>query len=320
MSEKLKKHHPQDPRVITRFTGIRTFMKLPLVQDLTEADFAVVGIPCDLGATFRSGAAFGPAAIREMSMMLRSGSANLDVNIFEYVSGVDYGDVNVNPCSLEKSHEEIEKTYDALLKYDAIPIGLGGDHSVTLPELRAIARKHGPVALIQLDSHLDTSDIQNGNSLTHGTMFRRAVEEGILDAEHSIQVGIRGIFGVDTIRESEDLGFTVVTAREMHENGLEAAVRKIRETVGGRRVFLTFDIDFFDPAYAPGTGTIEVGGFTSYQGIKMVRELRELNFVGFDVVEVLPAFDPTQITAYLAGNVVHEFISILAWKKKNQKQ
>lgn len=315
--QKLKKYHPVDPRTTTRFTGIRTFMKLPLVQDLAEADFAVVGIPCDLGATFRSGAAFGPAAIREMSIMLRNGSANLEVDIFEYLSGVDYGDVNTNPCSLEKSHVEIEKVFDSVVSQGAIGIGLGGDHSVTLPELRAYAKKHGPVALVQLDSHLDTSDVQNGNTLSHGTMFRRAVEEGIIDAKRSVQAGIRGIYGVDTIREAEDLGFTVITARSMHENGLDAAAAKIREVVGDRKVFFTFDIDFFDPAYAPGTGTIEVGGFTSYQGLRLVRDLRTLNFIGFDVVEVLPAFDPTQITAYLAGNVVHEFISILAWKKKN---
>ncbi len=311
----LKKHHPQDPTVITRFTGIRTFMKLPLTQQLSEADFAIVGIPCDLGATFRSGAAFGPSAIREMSMMLRSGSANLEVNIFEHVSGVDYGDVNTNPCSLEKSLDAVEQTFDQVLAQDVVAIGLGGDHSVTLPELRSYAKKFGPVALIQFDSHLDTSDVQNGNTLTHGTMFRRAAEEGIIDTRHSVQVGIRGVFGAGTIRESEDLGFRVVTAKQIHEHGTDAATEIIRQTVKDRPVFLTFDIDFFDPAYAPGTGTIEVGGFTSYQGIKMVRDLRTLDFVGFDVVEVLPAFDPTQITAYLAGNVVHEFISILAWKR-----
>lgn len=312
----LKKYHPQDPTKITRFSGIRTFMKLPIVEDLTDADFAIIGIPCDLGSTFRSGANFGPAAIREMSMMLRSGSANLDVNIFEHLSGVDYGDVSTDPCSLIKAHQQIEEVFDKVLAQDVITIGLGGDHSVTLPELRSFHKKYGQIALIQFDSHLDTSDIQNGNHYTHGTMFRRAFEEGLLDTQHSVQVGIRGVFNNETIRESEELGYTVITARELHEEGINAAIEKIKSVVGDCPTFLTFDIDFFDPAYAPGTGTIEVGGFTSYQGLKMIRELRTLQFVGLDVVEVLPALDPTQITAYLAGNVIHEFISVLAWKNK----
>ena len=313
----LIKYAPEDPCVVTRFTGIRTFMKLPLIKgDLTGADFAIIGIPCDGGTTFRSGAAFGPAAIREMSIMLRSGNPNLDVDIFQYLSGIDYGDANINPCNLQVSHEEIEKTFDEVVRQNVLPIGLGGDHSVTLPQLRAIARKHGPVALVQFDAHLDTYDSENGSSLTHGTMFRRAVEEGIIDAKRSIQVGIRGVFNMETIRESEALGFTVITAKELHEQGIEWTARKIRDTVGDHKTHFTFDIDFFDPAYAPGTGTIEVGGFTSYEGIKLARSIRQLNFVSFDVVEVLPAFDPTQITAYLAGSVVQEFLSILAWKRK----
>ncbi|WP_066454063.1 agmatinase [Anaerotruncus rubiinfantis] len=311
------KYCPLDPKIYTRFTGIRTFMKLPFLNgDLSGADFAVVGIPCDLGATFRSGAAFGPAAIREMSIMLRSGNPNLEVDIFDYLSGVDYGDVNTDPCSLPACHAEIEKVYDEIVGQGVMPIGLGGDHSVTLPQLRAIAKKYGPVALVQFDSHLDTNDIQNGNRLTHGTMFRRAAEEGLIDTRHSVQVGIRGIYGIETIRESEDLGFTVITAHDLHENGIDWAAAKILETVGDKKTHFTFDIDFFDPAYAPGTGTIEVGGFTSYEGLKLTRSIRDLDFVSFDLVEVLPAFDPTQITAYLGGCCVHEFLSMLAWKRK----
>lgn len=292
-------------------------MKLPWIRgDLSGADFAVIGIPCDGGTTFRSGAAFGPAAIREMSLMLRSGNPNLDIDIFQYLSGIDYGDTNINPCDLRVSHMEIEKTFDEVVRQDVFTIGLGGDHSVTLPQLRSIAKKHGPVALVQFDAHLDTYDSENGSELTHGTIFRRAVEEGIIDTERSVQVGARGVFDMSAIRESENLGYTVITAKDIHENGLEWTSRRIVETAGDSRVHLTFDIDFFDPAYAPGTGTIEVGGFTSYEGIKLLRSVRELNFVGFDVVEVLPAFDPTQITAYLAGCTIQEFLSILACKRR----
>lgn len=309
---------PLDPIVYSRYAGIRTFMRVPYVEeDFSEADVAVIGIPCDVGATFRNGTNFGPSAIREMSVMLRNGNPNLEVDIFDYISLADAGDINTDPCSLETCHKQIEARYDEILKYNTIPVGLGGDHSITLPELRAIVKKHGSVALVQFDSHLDTASLQYGNSVTHGTMFYRAVEEGLIDTKHSIQVGIRGVYGMQTIRESERLGFTVITAGEMHEKGIGWAAERIKEVVGTVKTHFTFDIDFFDPAYAPGTGTIEVGGFTSYEGLKLERSILDLNFVSFDVVEVLPAFDPTQITAYLGGCVTHEFLAMLASKKKN---
>jgi agmatinase len=312
-----KKYHPEDPSVITRYTGIRTFMKLPYIKDdLNGADFAIIGIACDGGTTFRSGAAFGPSAIREMSIMLRNYNINLDIDIFEYLSGVDYGDANTNPCSLQASLDATEQIYDEVVSQGVLPIGLGGDHAVTLGELRSVAKKHGPVALVQFDSHPDTYDVENGSKLTHGTIFRRGVEEGIIDAKHSIQVGIRGVFDQNTIAESEGLGYTVITAAQMHDKGLDWTAQRILEVVGDTKTHLTFDIDFFDPAYAPGTGTVEVGGFTSFEGIKLMRNIKDINFVSFDVVEVLPSFDPTQITAYLAGSVVHEFLAILASKKR----
>ncbi len=308
-----RKFHPEDPSVITRYTGIRTFMKLPFVKgDLSGADAAIIGIPCDGGTTFRSGAAFGPSAIREMSIMLRNYNINLDIDIFEYLSVVDNGDANTNPCSLTASLEAAEKIFENAVNQGVVPVGLGGDHSVTLGELRAVAKKHGPVALVQFDSHPDTYDIENGSRLTHGTIFRRGVEEGIIDAAHSVQAGIRGVFDQNTIAESESLGYTVLTAAAIKEKGLEWTAERILEKVGGKKTHITFDIDFFDPAYAPGTGTIEVGGFTSFEGIKLLRSIRDLNIVSFDVVEVLPAFDPTQITAYLAGSVVQEFLAMLA--------
>lgn len=320
MSDPIR-YRPEDPSVVTRFTGIRTFMKLPWVRgDLTGADFAVIGAPCDGGTTFRSGAAFGPAAIREMSLMLRSGNLNLDIDIFRYLSGVDYGDANINPCDLGASHREIESAFDDVVRRGVLPIGLGGDHSVTLPQLRAIARKHGPVALVQFDAHLDTYDTENGSGLTHGTIFRRAVEEGLLDAKSSVQVGARGLFGTGAIRESEELGFTVIPAKDVHERGIEWTAARVLETVGDRKAHLTWDIDFFDPAYAPGTGTPEVGGFSSWEGLKLLRSVRRLDFTSLDVVEVLPSHDPAQITAYLAGCVVQEFLAVLADKRRGSEQ
>lgn len=317
---KYKKYHPEDPSVITRYTGIRTFMKLPFIKgDLTDVDFAIIGIACDGGTTFRSGAAFGPSAIREMSIMLRNYNINLDIDIFEYLSGIDYGDANTNPCSLEASLKATEEIFDEVVSQGVMPIGLGGDHSVTLGEIRSVAKKHGPVALVQFDSHPDTYDVENGSKLTHGTIFRRGVEEGIIDANHSVQVGIRGVFDKDTIAESEALGYTVITAAQMHEKGLYWTAKQILDVVGKTKTHLTFDIDFFDPAYAPGTGTIEVGGFTSYEGIKLIRDIKEINYVSFDVVEVLPSFDPTQITAYLASSLVQEFLATLADKKRGGK-
>lgn len=315
------RYRPEDARVATRFAGIRTFMKLPWVTgDLTGADFAVIGAPCDGGTTFRSGAAFGPSAIREMSVMLRSGNLNLDVDIFRYLSGVDRGDAEVNPCDLRDSHRGIERAFDDAVRQGVLTIGLGGDHSVTLPQLRAVARRHGPVALVQFDAHLDTYDTENGSGLTHGTIFRRAVEEGLLDAKRSIQVGARGLFGTGAIRESEELGFTVIPAKDVHERGIEWTAARVLETVGDRKAHLTWDIDFFDPAYAPGTGTPEVGGFTSWEGLKLLRSVGGLDFVGFDVVEVLPSHDPTQITAYLAGCIVQEFLAVLAAKRRAGKE
>ncbi len=312
----LKKYHPVDSAVVSRFCGIRSFMRLPQLRVYEDVDFAIIGVPADIGSTFRPGQRFAPAAIREMSMMLRAASLTLDINIFEYISGVDWGDVNVSPCNLTKAHDSIEKGIFEIIDGDVIPICLGGDHSVTLPELRAVAKKHGPIALVHFDAHLDTYDIENGDTLTHGTPFYLACKEGLIDVEHSIQVGIRGLFNTDALKASEDLGFKVIMAEQMRDMGLEEVARQINKRVGDKKVFLTFDIDFVDPSYAPGTGTIEVGGFTSYESLKLLRETKDINYIAMDIVEVLPTFDPTEITAYLGGCVVHEFLAMLAYRRR----
>lgn len=312
----LKKYHPVDSSQVSRFCGVRSFMRLPQVRTCEDVDFAIIGAPADNGSTFRPGQRFAPAAIREMSMMLRAASLTLDINMFEYISGTDWGDVNVSPCDLAKAHQAIQEEISRIVAGDVIPVCLGGDHSVTLPELRAVAGRYGPVALVHFDAHLDTYDIENGDTLTHGTPFYIACREGLIDTAHSIQVGIRGLFNTSARKVSEDLGFKVIMAEEMREMGLDEVALQINDRVGSSKAFLTFDIDFVDPAFAPGTGTIEVGGFTSYEALRLLRSTRDLNYVAMDIVEVLPSFDPAQITAYLGGSIVHEFLAMLAYRKK----
>ena len=310
-------YRPVDPRESPRFAGIKTFMRLPHVKTTEGVDVAIVGVPFDTGASYRVGARFGPEAIRNVSALLRHHNEVLDVSIFDHCSVVDYGDLPVNPGYIEDSYEMIEEGLLPLLEGGVTPIMLGGDHSVTLPELRAVAKRHGPVALVHLDSHSDTGDKRFGRRYTHGTPFRRATEEGLILVDHSIQAGMRGsIYSRDSLDDARKLGFDLVTSVEAQEQGIDELIRRIRERVGDAEAFVSFDIDFVDPAYAPGTGTPEVGGFTSSEALRVVRGLRGLDLVGFDLVEVLPQHDPSQITALLAANIVYEFISLIALRKK----
>ncbi len=310
-------YRPVDPRESPRFSGIKTFMRLPHVKTTEGVDFAIVGVPFDTGASYRVGARFGPEAIRNVSALLRHHNEVLNVSIFDHLSGVDYGDLAVNPGYIEDSYRMIEEGLLPVLEGGVVPIMLGGDHSVTLPILRAVAKKHGPVALIHFDSHSDTGDKRFGRKYTHGTPFRRAVEEGLVRVERSIQVGMRGsTYSRDSLDDARGLGFDLVTSVEGQEMGVENMIKRIRERVGDAEAFVSFDIDFVDPAFAPGTGTPEVGGFTSSETLRLVRGLEGLNLVAFDLVEVLPQYDPSQITALLAANIVYEFVSLVALKKK----
>jgi agmatinase len=317
----MERYRPVDPRESPRFAGIKTFMRLPHVKTTEGVDVAVVGVPFDTGASYRVGARFGPEAIRNVSALLRHHNEVLDVSIFDHCSVVDYGDLPVNPGYIEDSYKMIEEGLLPILDGGVTPIMLGGDHSVTLPELRAMAKRHGPVALIHFDSHSDTGDKRFGRRYTHGTPFRRAIEEELILVDHSIQAGMRGsIYSRDSLGDARKLGFDLVTTVEAQEQGIGDLIKRIRDRAGASKAFVSFDIDFVDPAYAPGTGTPEVGGFTSSEALRVVRGLKGLDLVGFDLVEVLPQHDPSQITALLAANIVYEFISLIALRKKLESE
>jgi agmatinase len=316
----MKGYGPIDAMEYPRFSGIRTFMRLPHVQDLQGVDFAIAGAPFDTGATYRVGARFGPEGIRSASALLRPYNASLDINLFDYLSGIDYGDFSTVPGYLPESHEKITAGMRPILEAGVTPIVLGGDHSVTLPELRAVAEKFGPVALIQFDSHGDLWDGYFGGKDTHGTPFRRALEEGLLDVARSSQIGLRGpLYEPADIQMSRDFGFQLFTADEVRQIGLEAVSAAVRGRAGDGPCFLTFDIDFVDPTYAPATGTPEVGGFNSWESQYLLRGLRGINFVAYDLVEVSPPYDnPGATTSLLAANLVYEFISLLALARREQ--
>lgn len=312
------KYIPVNSQESPRFSGIKTFMRLPYVKTEDDIDFAVVGVPFDTGGSFAVGTRFGPEAVRSASSLLRPYNPGLEIDIFKYCSGVDYGDLNVNPGYIEESYLLIQEQLKALLDKNVVPVLIGGDHSVSLPHLRAMADRYGPISLVHFDSHGDTWDSYFGKKYTHGTMFRRAVEEGILNPYKSIQIGMRGsLYGAEDIRDAENLGYRVIPTDELKRMSLSELVEEIGARVENNPVFVSFDVDFLDPSYAPGTGTPEIGGFTTYEAQQFVRQLKGFNIVGFDVVEVLPDRDPSRITSLAAANICYEFISLIAWNKKN---
>jgi agmatinase len=293
-------------------------MRLPHSQKTQGIDFAIIGVPWDGATSYRTGQRLGPDAIRKVSVTLRPYNLALNVGIFEHCTGVDYGDLTVIAGYIEDTYAKIEAELSVLVEAEVIPVLMGGDHSITLPELRVIAKTHGPVALVHFDSHTDTNDQYFGKPYYHGSPFRRAVEENILLPENSIQVGMRGsVYSKNAYDDSKTLGFKVITMADIREMGVQKLSESIRQRVGRAKVFVSFDIDAVDPAFAPGTGTPEVGGFTSWEVIELIRGLKELNFVGFDIVEVLPEYDAAGVTAILAANIIYEFLSLIAINKKN---
>jgi agmatinase len=315
------KYQPKDSSQSPRFGGIRTFMRLEHIQTTEDVDFVIVGVPFDTAASNRVGTRYGPQHVRDASVLLRPYNPEQEIDIFDYCSGVDYGDIDVVPGNIHRTYDHIVEGLTPILEKEIVPIIIGGDHSISLGNLRAFAQKYGPISLVHFDSHGDTWDNYYGEKYMHGTPFRRAVEEGLLDVDHSIQIGMRGpLYGPNCIQDARDLGFEVITMSESRKLGQENVIERIHQRVGRERpVFVTFDIDFVDPAYAPGTGTPEVAGPTSFEALEYVRALKEFNIKGFDLVEVLPAFDHDGITAGLASAVAFEMISLVALKKRAEQ-
>ncbi len=312
-------YKPIDSSQSPRFVGNRTFMRLEQVRTTDDIDFAVLGVPFDTAASNRTGQRFGPQHIRDFSVLLRPYNPDMDIDIFEYCSGVDYGDINVIPGNALRTYDSMVEGLMPLLEKNVIPVIMGGDHSISLGNLRAFHKRYGKMALVHFDSHGDTWEHYYGEKYMHGTPFRRAAEEGLLDMEHSIQVGMRGpLYGPSDIQDARDLGFEVIPMKEVRQIGFENVMKRIHERVKDRPVFVTYDIDFVDPAFAPGTGTPEVGGPTSYEALEYVRGLDGLDIVGFDLVEVLPSYDANEITAVLASAVMYEMITLIALKKRRQ--
>src|SRR5437773_1218540 len=307
-------YRPLDAQLLPRFAGIRTFMRAPHVTELAGVDAVVYGIPFDTATSYRTGPRFGPEAIRSASALMRPYNPALDVDVVDALSIVDYGDVPVSPGDTERTYAQIEEALAPLVDAGAFVAALGGDHSITLAELRALAREHGPLALVQLDSHGDVWEQYFGQQYFHGTTFKRAVEEGLLDAASSVQAGMRGsLYGAQDLQDAHDLGFTVLTTDELRDLGPAAYGDLVRATVGARPAFVSFDIDFLDPAFAPGTGTPEVGGFSTAEALAFVRSLRGLALAGCDVVEVSPPYDGAgQQTALAAATVLLELLSLRA--------
>jgi agmatinase len=307
---------PRDAFRSPRFGQPPTFMRLPYLREPGALDVALLGIPYDGGTSYRTGARYGPRHIRDQSSLIRPWNPALKVAPFERLRVADYGDVDVAPVSIEATFAAIERDVSALVQAGVTPLSVGGDHSVTLPILRALARRHGPLALVHFDAHPDTWDEYFGSKYFHGTTFRRAVEEGLVDGRRVIQIGIRGpLYGPEDFDFHATHGLEVLRIEDVKERGTAWAAERL-ERLAGRPAYCSFDIDAVDPAYAPATGTPEVGGLSSYEALVLVRALRSLDLVGADVVEVSPPYDgPGQITSLLAANLLFELLSTLALRR-----
>lgn len=304
---------PTDALVVPRFAGLRTFARLPTHEQAGRADVAVLGAPFDGATTFRPGARFGPAAVREASLLLRPYNEPLDLSPFAEAQVVDAGDAPATPVDTDGAHRAIQESARALLQAGARVLGLGGDHSVSLPLVRAAAAAHGTLSLLQLDAHTDTWDSYFGAKVTHGTIFRRAAEEGAIDPRHSAQIGLRGsLYSADDMAENAELGFSTLLARDFDAAGVAGALELAHDRLRSP-VYVTVDIDVLDPAFAPGTGTPESGGLSSRELLAILRGLAGagLDVVGADVVEVSPPYDAAGVTALAAANAAYELVALL---------
>lgn len=310
---------PIDSSRIPRYAGAATFARLPRLDQVARADVAVVGVPFDTGVSYRPGARFGANHVRESSRLLRPYNPAQEISPFELAQVADAGDMAVNPFNINEAIEEIQHNALELTVPDAEGrsaklLTLGGDHTIALPLLRAASERAGaPVALLHFDAHLDTWDTYFGAEYTHGTPFRRAVEEGILDTEAISHVGTRGpLYGKKDLEDDKRFGFGIVTSSDVFRQGVDEVVHKLRDRIGNRPLYVSIDIDVLDPAHAPGTGTPEAGGITSRELLEILRGLRGMNLIGADVVEVAPAYDHAEITGIAASHVAYDLVSLLA--------
>ena len=318
-SKQLSEPHPMPMNALEypRFAGIPTFMRLPHIPDASRLDVALIGVPFDGGTSYRTGARFGPRHIREQSAIIRPYNPVLDISPFDRLRVADYGDLSVNPLSIENTFERITAELKRVLDAGTLPICVGGDHSILLPILRTLHAAHGPVALIQLDAHSDTWDQYWGMKYSHGTPVRRAIEEGLLAEPHILQVGLRGqLYDASDMDYAKEHRIAMITAEEFHDRGLTLVCEKLK-AFEGLKVYLSLDIDVVDPAFAPGTGTPQVGGLSSEQILSLVRALAGLDFVGCDLVEVSPQHDSAEITSLLAANLLFEQLCLLCtrWRR-----
>jgi agmatinase len=306
-----------DATVVPRFSGLATFARLPRLDEVTKADIAVVGIPFDAGASYRPGARFGPAHIRESSRLLRPYNPAQDASPFALAQVVDAGDIAVNPFNIELAVEQIEEGIEELLDGGMRLMTLGGDHTIAYPILKALHKKHGPITVIHFDAHLDTWDTYFGAPLTHGTPFRRASEDGFIDLDSCLHVGIRGpLYATTDLSDDKKLGFEVLTSIDMDKLGVEGVIKRMLNRVGSKPVYVSIDVDVLDPAFAPGTGTPEMGGLSSREMLALLRSLETVNLVGADIVEVSPQYDNAQITGIAAAHMAYELITLMARSKK----
>jgi guanidinobutyrase len=306
------RNQPISGNDLARFSGPNTFMRLPSAAALSGLDVAVLGIPMDIGTSWRSGTRFGPKQIRAESAMIRPYNLQTGAAPFDGLQVADIGDLAINTFSLSDSIRIITESYDEILKHSVRPVAMGGDHSITLPILRAIARKHGPVALVHVDAHADVNDEMFGERETHGTVFRRAWEEGLIQPDKTYQIGLRGTgYAATDFTEAQGWGFQMWLAPDLWHKSLAALGAEIRRDIGDRPTYVTYDIDSLDPAYAPGTGTPEIGGLTTAQALELIRALKGLDIVGCDLVEVSPPYDSSGNTALTAANLIYELLCVL---------
>jgi len=299
-----------DALVHARSGGIATFMRLPHIPDPDELEIALVGIPFDGGTTYRPGTRFGPRHVREQSVLIRPWNPVLNINPFQQFRIADFGDFSVNPLSIEDTFARVEKQVQVLLDVGVRCVSVGGDHSLSLPLLRSVAKKHGPVALIQFDAHNDLWDEYFGCRYSHGTPFRRAIEEGLIREGRFLQVGLRGqVYSEHDFEFAKEHSVRMITAEQFHTAGIEL-FRKELAAFHDIPVYVTLDIDCVDPAFAPGTGTPQIGGFSSYQIVELVRALKSLQIVSCDLVEVSPPYDTGEITSLLAANLLFEMLCL----------